>query len=85
MALGTVATCLAPTMGMALGRNERSLFDPVRIGGLKIKNRMFKAATSMELGDEHGRPTPKHLKVYEDAAKGGGRLDCHRRYFRILR
>lgn len=68
---GAALAALTPSLKPALAFSKRSMFDPITIGSLNIKNRIFKAATSMDMADEHGLPTPEYLAVYEEAAKGG--------------
>ncbi len=53
---------------------KRSLFDAVRLGELKLKNRLIRSSTSMEMATESGLPTPELLKVYADIARGGASL-----------
>lgn len=72
--LGAVATGLMPLVGTARALTRRTLFDDVNIGGMKLKNRIIRASTSMEMADENGSPTPRMIQVYEDIAKGGSSL-----------
>lgn len=71
MATGAVAASVAPAMQPALALTRKKLFEPVTIGSLTVKNRIFKAATSYDMADEHGRPTQGYLDVYAEAARGG--------------
>jgi 2,4-dienoyl-CoA reductase-like NADH-dependent reductase (Old Yellow Enzyme family) len=71
---GAVAAGLMPYAEPAAALTKRKIFDPVGIGGLKLKNRLIRASTSMEMADHHGNPTPELMKAYEDIAKGGSSL-----------
>lgn len=48
-----------------------ALFDEVRIGTLRAKNRLVRAATYEALATESGRVTPKLQAIYEELARGG--------------
>lgn len=71
MAVGAAVASVTPGIQPALALTRRKLFDPIIIGNMKIKNRLFKAATSYDMADHHGRPTQEYLDVYAEAAKGG--------------
>ncbi|MCG8684737.1 MAG: NADH:flavin oxidoreductase [Desulfobacterales bacterium] len=71
---GAVAAGLGPIAKPVYALTKRDLFDPVKIGTLKLKNRIIRSSTSMEMADENGMPTPQLLKVYEQVAEGGASL-----------
>lgn len=71
---GAVAAGLMPLTKAAEAATKRGLFDSVNIGQLKLKNRIVRASTSMEMADGHGSPTPEMIAAYEDVAKGGASL-----------
>ena len=48
-----------------------TLFSPMKIGSLEIKNRIVMNAAEMSLGQIDGCPTEKLLNYYEERAKGG--------------
>jgi 2,4-dienoyl-CoA reductase-like NADH-dependent reductase (Old Yellow Enzyme family) len=62
-----------------------ALFTPGTIGGVEIRNRFVRAATSEAMSDEAGRVTPPLLSLHEALARGGvglilfGHLYCHPR------
>ena len=77
--LKTIGTGLAiagvmPLMKPAQALTRRDLFEPTNLAGLELRNRIIRSATSMEMADENGNPTPELLKVYDDVAKGGAGL-----------
>lgn len=74
IAAGTASAVLLPGMGSLTAAPYQTLFDPVQIGGLHIKNRIFKAATSYDMADELGRPSQRYIDVYEQTARGGAGL-----------
>jgi len=47
------------------------LFEPIRIGGVDIPNRIAKSAMAEGCADETGRPLPRLLRMYERWARGG--------------
>lgn len=49
----------------------KTLFDPITIAGMKLKNRIVRSATYDGFSDQQGRPTARLYKVYEELAKGG--------------
>ena len=49
----------------------KQVFDDVRVGNLKLKNRLVRAATWENLADEDGCMTEKLFGIYEELAKGG--------------
>ena len=63
-----------PLAAMSRRVDTRDLFDPIQIGKLKLKNRIVRASTSMEMASETGLPTPELLRAYEEVAKGGAAL-----------
>ncbi|MDA0261056.1 MAG: NADH:flavin oxidoreductase [Proteobacteria bacterium] len=50
------------------------LFDPGRIGGLVIKNRLVRSATSEMMARDTGEITPQFIDLYRDLARGGAGL-----------
>lgn len=50
------------------------LFEPVEVHGLRLKNRIFHAPTTMNMSDPHGYVTPQVTGVYEALAAGGASL-----------
>lgn len=49
----------------------KTLFDPTRIGTMRLKNRLVRSATWEAMADETGRPTPRLIEVYRELAAGG--------------
>ncbi|MDR1620851.1 MAG: NADH:flavin oxidoreductase [Synergistaceae bacterium] len=49
----------------------KQLFDPVGIGGLKLKNRLFRSATQEGAADENGHVSPTLFGIYKNLAAGG--------------
>ncbi|SBW04852.1 putative NADH:flavin oxidoreductase [uncultured delta proteobacterium] len=49
----------------------KTLFDPVRIGGLALKNRIIRSATHERAYDEQGRFAPILGPIYKKLAEGG--------------
>jgi len=47
------------------------LFQPIRLGSLTLKNRIFSAPTSLNWGAVDGNLTPETIAYYELKAKGG--------------
>ncbi|MDO3380304.1 NADH:flavin oxidoreductase [Geoalkalibacter halelectricus] len=47
------------------------LFEPTRIQGMKLKNRLVRSATWEGMCDEDGRPTPALVDYYRELAEGG--------------
>ncbi|MDO5516243.1 MAG: NADH:flavin oxidoreductase [Clostridium sp.] len=47
------------------------VFEAVELAGIKLNNRIIRAATDEGLADENGNPTDKLSKLYENLAKGG--------------
>jgi 2,4-dienoyl-CoA reductase-like NADH-dependent reductase (Old Yellow Enzyme family) len=47
-----------------------SLFDPIRIGSMEVKNRFVRSSTHEAMADENGCPGPGLFKCYENLAKG---------------
>ena len=50
---------------------SKSLFDPILINSLTIKNRFVRSATWEGLCDNDGKVTPPLVKLYRELAKGG--------------
>jgi len=50
------------------------LFEPIKIGRLKIKNRIVMPAMFSGFGSEDGQVTERMIKYYEERAKGGAGL-----------
>lgn len=71
---GLAAASIMPLIEPAKALTRRDLFDPIDLAGLKLRNRIIRSATSMEMADDNGNPTPELLKVYEEVAKGGAGL-----------
>lgn len=71
---GLAAAYVMPLVEPVQALARRDLFDPIQLAGLDLRNRIIRSATSMEMADENGNPTPELLKVYEDVAKGGASL-----------
>jgi 2,4-dienoyl-CoA reductase-like NADH-dependent reductase (Old Yellow Enzyme family) len=46
------------------------LFEPIRIGGLELKNRFVRAGTCAVMATEEGEATDKLINVYRTVAKG---------------
>jgi 2,4-dienoyl-CoA reductase-like NADH-dependent reductase (Old Yellow Enzyme family) len=64
---------------------DSKLFDPGAIGGLKIRNRFVRPATSETMADVRGAPTEQLIRLYETLARHEvgviitGHLYAHRR------
>lgn len=71
---GLAVASVMPFLKPAQALTRRDLFEPNNLAGLELRNRIIRSATSMEMADENGNPTPELLKVYEDVAKGGAGL-----------
>jgi 2,4-dienoyl-CoA reductase-like NADH-dependent reductase (Old Yellow Enzyme family) len=71
---GALAAGLLPLTGAARAATRRGLFDATTIGGMKLKNRIVRASTSMEMADGNGNPTPRLLAAYGEVARGGASL-----------
>jgi 2,4-dienoyl-CoA reductase-like NADH-dependent reductase (Old Yellow Enzyme family) len=56
------------------GKNSLSIFDPVQIGTLTLKNRLMRSATSQLRSDSNGNPTPDLMRVYNELASGGASM-----------
>ena len=50
------------------------LFEPASIAGLRLKNRIVRAATFEKLADDNGAVTPGLLDMYQELAVGGSGL-----------
>lgn len=53
---------------------EGKLFEPVNIEGLRLRNRIVRAATFEKRADENGAVTPDLLDMYRELALGGSGL-----------
>ncbi|MGO9397953.1 MAG: NADH:flavin oxidoreductase [Xanthobacteraceae bacterium] len=51
-----------------------SFMQPGEIGGIVLKNRLVRAATSETMATEHGEATDDLVKLYSDLARGGAGL-----------
>ncbi|MDO5292732.1 MAG: NADH:flavin oxidoreductase [bacterium] len=51
--------------------NKIDVFKPSELAGIKLNNRILRAATDEGMADEKGSPTEKLIKLYEKLAKGG--------------
>ena len=47
------------------------IFSPLRIGNIRLKNRIIAAPTSLGMIDLNGHFTPEAIAYLEDRAKGG--------------
>lgn len=54
--------------------NTSTLFEPIKIGNIEVKNRIFKAPTLECMSTIEGAPTDKLAKFYKRTAKGGSGL-----------
>lgn len=52
-------------------KDKIDVFETVKLAGIKLNNRILRAATDEGLADENGNPTDKLSKLYENLAKGG--------------
>jgi len=48
-----------------------TLFSPMKIGAMTVKNRTVMAAAEFSLGQPNGKPTERMMDYYEERAKGG--------------
>ena len=48
-----------------------TLFSPMKIGSMAIKNRVVMAAAEFSLGQPNGKPTDQMMDYFEERAKGG--------------
>ena len=48
-----------------------TLFSPMKIGGMTVKNRTVMAAAEFSLGQPNGKPTERMMDYFEERAKGG--------------
>ncbi|HPE15455.1 MAG TPA: NADH:flavin oxidoreductase [Oscillospiraceae bacterium] len=48
-----------------------TLFEPARLGGLDVRNRILRSATAERRADVNGYPTEALAAFYEDLARGG--------------
>ena len=51
-----------------------TLFSPMNIGTMTLKNRTVMAAAEFSLGQPNGKPTERMMDYYEERAKGGAGL-----------
>ena len=63
--------CIAATGGQALIETQGNMFNNAAIGGIKVKNRFVRSATTLGSADSAGRPTETLLDQYRSLAKGG--------------
>ena len=54
--------------------NYETLFSPMKIGPVEMKNRVVMAPMLMGLGSFDGAPTKEMTEYYEERAKGGAGL-----------
>ncbi len=52
-------------------RKMLALSDPITINGMKLKNRMVRAATLEMMATPDGGATEDHVRLYENLAQGG--------------
>lgn len=48
-----------------------NIFEPIELAGMKLNNRVLRAATDEGMANNDGNPTEKLIKLYENLAKGG--------------
>ena len=48
-----------------------TMFSPMKIGTMTVKNRVVMAAAEFSLGQPNGKPTDRMMDYYEERAKGG--------------
>ena len=46
-----------------------SLFEPARLGGLEVRNRIVRAGTSETMADDRGAVTDQYVALYEELAR----------------
>ena len=51
--------------------NQMNLFEPAKLAGVLMNNRILRAATDEGMADANGNPTERLIKLYENLAKGG--------------
>src|SRR4030042_6907224 len=56
--------------------NKTLISDPVRIGAMQLKNRMYAAPMVCLYADEDGNVTQRLVDIYNRKAKGGWGLVC---------
>ena len=49
---------------------QDSIFNPIELGGIQLRNRIIRAATDESMGDANGFPTAQLTALYERLAKG---------------
>jgi 2,4-dienoyl-CoA reductase-like NADH-dependent reductase (Old Yellow Enzyme family) len=70
--LHAYADCIDPnnvTSGLALGSNQ--VFESTVLGGIELKNRIFRSGTVLGLADKGGRPTRESIEKHVELAQGG--------------
>lgn len=50
--------------------NTEIAFEPAVVGGIEVKNRIFRSATQESMPID-GKPSPRMFKMYEDLCEGG--------------
>ena len=60
------------------------LFEPIRIGNLRLKNRIIAAPTSPSMITAEGHMTPEMCAYLEEKAKGGAAVVTYERQSFIL-
>ena len=48
-----------------------ALFSPIRIGTMKLRNRLVMSPMENSFGTQDGRPTERSIQYFEARAKGG--------------
>ena len=54
-----------------MGKSMKTLFEETRIGSMTLKNRLWRAATWLNMADHKGHLTERLENVYLDLARGG--------------
>lgn len=49
----------------------KTIFDPINIGGLHLKNRIVRSATWEGLANADGTPPEQQIAIYDELARGG--------------
>lgn len=57
-------------------KQYNNLLSPIRIGGVRFKNRIFAAPTQIRQKDYHGSPNDYGIAYYEEKARGGAAVVC---------
>ncbi len=50
---------------------ETNIFDPIELGGIRLNNRILRAATHEGMADDNGCPTDRLTSLYVRLARGG--------------